>query len=170
MEDERPLARPSWLTYAQAGERLGLSPEALRHRAHGAGWRLCPATTAAPLVPDDTEAVRTAHAGISTHNRAERAFEAALEAVRTAHAGISTHDHAERAFEAALEAVRTAHAGEVARLTEALTRAEGRIDAVMKACDGLRERLIVRTKTWLVALWSGYCWFWRSLLAPQRGA
>ena len=34
--------RPTWLTYAQAAERLGLSPEAVRHRARRSGWRTQP--------------------------------------------------------------------------------------------------------------------------------
>ena len=40
--------RPTWLTYAQAGEHLGLSPEAVRHRARRSGWRTSPATMAGP--------------------------------------------------------------------------------------------------------------------------
>jgi hypothetical protein len=62
---ERPgapsLARPAWLTYAQAGERLGLTPEAVRHRARRAGWRTMPGNDGRTLVlvPDDVEPART---------------------------------------------------------------------------------------------------------------
>ena len=59
--DERPFARPAWVTYAQAAERLGLSPEAVRHRARRAGWRTMPANDGRTLalLPDEIEPVRT---------------------------------------------------------------------------------------------------------------
>jgi hypothetical protein len=51
----RPIERPSWLTYAQAAERLGLSAEAVRHRARRSGWRTQPGNDGRTLVlvPDD---------------------------------------------------------------------------------------------------------------------
>jgi hypothetical protein len=43
------------LTYAQAGERLGMSAEAIRSRARRAGWRTMPDNDgkALVLIPDD---------------------------------------------------------------------------------------------------------------------
>jgi hypothetical protein len=45
----------AWLTYAQAGERLGMSAEAIRSRARRAGWRTMPGNDgkALVLIPDD---------------------------------------------------------------------------------------------------------------------
>jgi hypothetical protein len=42
--------RPTWLTYAQAAERLGLSAEAIRHRARRSGWRTQPGNDGRTLV------------------------------------------------------------------------------------------------------------------------
>jgi hypothetical protein len=46
---------PDWLTYAQAGERFGLSSEAVRLRAKRLGWRVQPGNDGRSLVlvPDD---------------------------------------------------------------------------------------------------------------------
>ena len=46
---------PEWLTYAQAGERFGLSSEAVRLRAKRLGWRVQPGNDGRSLVfvPDD---------------------------------------------------------------------------------------------------------------------
>jgi hypothetical protein len=100
--DARPAERSSWLTYAQAGELLGLSPEAVRHRARRSGWRTTLGNDGRTLVllPEDIEPVRTAdrtpvratdqtddEASARAHGRAERAFEAALAAVREAKDG-----------------------------------------------------------------------------------
>ena len=48
---------PEWLTYAQAGARFGVSPDALRMRAHRLGWRTQPGNDGRTLVqvPDDAE-------------------------------------------------------------------------------------------------------------------
>jgi hypothetical protein len=53
-----PTSRPTgsaWFTYAQAGERLGMSAEAIRSRARRAGWRTMPGNDgkALVLIPDD---------------------------------------------------------------------------------------------------------------------
>jgi hypothetical protein len=48
-----PTNRPTgsaWLTYAQAGERLGMSAEAIRSRARRAGWRTMPGNDGKALV------------------------------------------------------------------------------------------------------------------------
>ena len=44
-----------WLTYAQAGERFGLSADAVRMRAHRLGWRMQPGNDGRTLVlvPED---------------------------------------------------------------------------------------------------------------------
>ena len=46
---------PEWLTYAQAGERFGMSADAVRMRAHRLGWRMQPGNDGRTLilVPDD---------------------------------------------------------------------------------------------------------------------
>jgi hypothetical protein len=46
---------PDWLTYAQAGVRFGLSPDAVRMRAARLGWRTQPGNDGRTLVqiPDD---------------------------------------------------------------------------------------------------------------------
>ena len=46
---------PEWLTYAQAGERFGLTADAVRMRAHRLGWRVQPGNDGRTLVlvPDD---------------------------------------------------------------------------------------------------------------------
>ena len=46
---------PEWLTYAQAGERFGLSAAAVRMRARRLGWRMQPGNDGRTLilVPDD---------------------------------------------------------------------------------------------------------------------
>jgi chromosome segregation ATPase len=46
---------PDWLTYVQAGERFGMSADAVRMRAHRLGWRTQPGNDGRTLifVPDD---------------------------------------------------------------------------------------------------------------------
>jgi hypothetical protein len=46
-----------WLTYAAAGERFGVSADAIRMRAHRLGWRMQPGNDGRTLVlvPDDVE-------------------------------------------------------------------------------------------------------------------
>ncbi len=46
---------PEWLTYAQAGERFGMSADAVRMRAHRLGWRMQPGNDGRTLIliPDD---------------------------------------------------------------------------------------------------------------------
>jgi hypothetical protein len=115
------------LTYAQAGERLGLSPEAARHRARRAGWRTMPGNDGRTLilVPNDVEPVRTP-VRASVHTPAQAEDGAATD---------RAHDRAERAFITSLEALRTAHAGEVARLN-------ARIDALLHAGEGHRAEIV----------------------------
>src|SRR5277367_6054205 len=94
----RPIQRPTWLTYAQASERLGLSPEAVRHRARRAGWRTMPGNDGRTLVlvPDDEEIRPRAPARTSetdeeiarANARAERAERRADEANERASASL----------------------------------------------------------------------------------
>jgi hypothetical protein len=51
---------PEWLTYAQAGEKFGLSPEAIRLRARRFGWRTQPGNDGRTLVivPEDADVQR----------------------------------------------------------------------------------------------------------------
>jgi hypothetical protein len=143
--DERPLARPaeppfarsSWLTYAQAAEQLGMTAEAVRHRARRAGWRSMPGNDGRTLIllPDDVAPVRT-----PGHMRAP---DQAAEDVETS---ARAHGRAERAFTAALSAIREAHAAEVARLTEAkdseIARLAGQVDALIRQSDGQRAEIV----------------------------
>jgi hypothetical protein len=50
-------AMPDWLTWADAGARFGLTPDALRMRARRLGWRTQPGNDGRTLVlvPDDVE-------------------------------------------------------------------------------------------------------------------
>ena len=103
---EHRLARPAWLTYAQASERLGLSPEAVRHRARRAGWHTMPGNNGRTLVlvPDDEEIrprapVRTPEPDeeiCRANARAERAERRAEEANERASASLSVADGADR--------------------------------------------------------------------------
>jgi hypothetical protein len=51
-----PAIGAAWLTYAQAGERFGMSPEAARQRARRMRWRTQPGNDGPTLVlvPDST--------------------------------------------------------------------------------------------------------------------
>ena len=56
--DGRPHIRmPDWLTWAEAAEKLGLSPGAIRMRARRLGWRTQPGNDGRTLVmvPDDAD-------------------------------------------------------------------------------------------------------------------
>ena len=52
---------PDWLTYAQAGERFGVSAEAVRLRARRLGWRTQPCNDGRTLVlvPEDADVQET---------------------------------------------------------------------------------------------------------------
>jgi hypothetical protein len=67
----RQLERPFWLTYAQAADRLGLSAEAVRHRARRSGWRTMPGNDGRTLVlvPDDEMADIRPRAPVHTPDR-----------------------------------------------------------------------------------------------------
>jgi hypothetical protein len=139
--------RPAWLTYAQAADRLGLSPEAVRHRARRSSWRTMPGNDGRTLVlvPDDIEPVRTpdrtpaqtpqhgadTEANDRASGRAERAFEAALATVQSAHAAEVT----------ALRERADAADRRVASAESALTRADARADQERLRADELRSSL-----------------------------
>lgn len=108
---ERPLARPiEWLTYAQAAERLGLSPEAVRHRARRAGWRTMPGNDGRTLVliPDDEVADIRPRAPVHTPDR--------------------TADHS--------PARTPGHDDQIARSNARAERADERADEANKRADG----------------------------------
>ena len=152
--------RPTWLTYAQAGEHLGLSPEAVRHRARRSGWRTQPGNDGRTLVliPDaeviDVRPRPTVHTAVQApvrtpdhqneiaraNARAERAEARADEAMQRADAA-----DADRRSAIAL-ADQT-----VSLLTDAVARADraeaavaaerGRAEALRDRLDGMQEQL-----------------------------
>ena len=159
----RPLERPAWLTYAQAGERLGLSPEAVRHRARRSGWRTQPGNDGRTLVlvPDDIEPVRTPdRTPVRTADRTP--VHPPVHTLDQVDTGARAHGRAEeveRAFETVLSAIEAAHVNEVAALREradavqaladqamaqladASARADAEITTLRDVVDGLRGTL-----------------------------
>jgi hypothetical protein len=152
--DARPIERPLWMTYAQAAAHLGLSPEAVRHRARRAGWRTQPGNDGRTLVmvPDDElptdaqlrPAVQTIvrapartpdhQAEIArAHARAERAEARADEALQRADAA----DADRRAAIALADQTVTLLTDAVARAD----RAEAAIAGERQRGDELRYRL-----------------------------
>jgi hypothetical protein len=152
--DARPLERPIGMTYAQAAARLGLSPEAIRHRARRAGWRTQPGNDGRTLVmvPDNEPAADTpARPAVQTTVRAPVRTRDHREEIARAHA------RAERAEIRADEAMQRANAADADRraaialadqtvtlLTDTVAkadRAEAAIAAERLRADALRDRL-----------------------------
>jgi hypothetical protein len=152
--DARPIERPAWLTYAQAGERLGLSPEAVRHRARRSGWRTMPGNDGRTLVlvPDGVEVVRTPVRTVEqTPDRtADRTPDHAEEIAR-AHARADRAEADRRAAEQfANEANRRADAaialadhtlGQLAEANTRADRAEHTIAGERARADAQRDRI-----------------------------
>ena len=129
-----------WLTYAQAGERFGLSAEAVRLRARRLGWRTQPGNDGRTLVlvPDDAdvqprprppEQPAEQPPGLdAVHGALQREYERADRAERTADLERQRADQAEKRAE--LERDRADRAETRAATAEADRRAaEGRVDA-----------------------------------------
>jgi hypothetical protein len=131
-------AMPDWLTYAAAGERYGLSPGALRMRAHRLGWRTMPGNDGRTLVlvPDDAELQPRARAPerapaqtdgsdltdllTEAENRAEGAEQRAAQAAHQAEQAVQRSEEANSRADAALAlADRT-----LAQLADAAARAD----------------------------------------------
>ena len=96
--------RPTWLTYAQAGELLGLSPEAVRHRARRNNWRTQPGNDGRTLVMISAEDITDARSKppVHTDDRAPVRANGVDEEIARANARADRGD--ERAEEAAKRA------------------------------------------------------------------
>jgi hypothetical protein len=135
----RPLERPFWLTYAQAAERLGLSAEAVRHRARRSGWRTMPGNDGRTLVlvPDDEMADIRPRAPVHTPDRTP--VRTADHDEEIARANARADEAHERADAALAVADRT-----LAQLADAgarADRAEAAIAGERARADALRERV-----------------------------
>jgi hypothetical protein len=103
---ERPAARSAWLTYAQAGERLGMSAEAVRHRARRSCWRTMPGNDGRTLVmvPAEIEVqpVRTPARAVdrAPNHAADQSAETARAHARADRAEADRHAAEERADQA----------------------------------------------------------------------
>ena len=121
-----------WLTYAQAGERFGLTSDAMRMRARRLGWRSQPRNDGCTLilVPDDTTIQpralspdgSSAHATERTAEQSE-VIERFLDQIEAADARAASAEH------------------RIERAEQRVERAEQRADAERARGDQLRERL-----------------------------
>jgi hypothetical protein len=161
-----PFARSAWLTYAQAGERLGMSAEAVRHRARRSGWRTMPGNDGRTLVmvPAEIEAqpVRTSVRAVDrapdhTVNHSDeiaRAHARADRAEDDRHAAEERADQANKRADVAvaladrtlvqLSEANTERAAAVARANQAereLTAERNRADQAEIAVDRLEAEL-----------------------------
>jgi hypothetical protein len=124
-----------WLTYAQAGERFGLTSDAIRMRARRRGWRSQPGNEGRTLilVPDDTTIEpRSRSLEGSPKRTAEQSeiVERFLDRIEAADARAATSEH--RAEQAERRAERFETRAE---------HAEQRADAERARADQLRETL-----------------------------
>jgi hypothetical protein len=131
--DARTAPRPTWLTYAQAGERLGLTPEAVRHRARRSGWRTIPGNDGRTLVmvPDGIEA-QSMRTDVRTPDRTPDQAEEAARANARAEQADADRRMAEQRADAA---VRLAN-----QTLDHLARAEQAIQAERSRADALRDQ------------------------------
>jgi chromosome segregation ATPase len=125
-----------WLTYAKAGERFGLSADAVRMRAHRLGWRMQPGNDGRTLVlvPDDVAVQpRVRSAERSPEHLGEGSPEQIDDAVRFAAAESRTmlaEQRAEQAEQRADQAEKQADAADSDRRA-----ADARADAVAARAD-----------------------------------
>jgi len=164
--DAPPLARPAWSTYAQAGERLGLTPEAVRHRARRAGWRTMPGNDGRTLVliPDDVEPARTpAQTSDRTPDQSDEIARAYARAEQAEQRANEAHKRADVAIALADRTLaRADRAEKVIEIERARAdRAERRADEAEAAAKELREEL----HRWFASGW----WGRRRLRRAWRG-
>jgi len=124
-----------WLTYAQAGERFGLTSDAMRMRARRLGWRSQPGNDGRTLilVPDDTTIEPRARSPEGSHERTvERSavIERFLDRIEAADV---------RAAKAELRAEQAEQ--RIERAEQRTEQAEQRADAERARADQLGERL-----------------------------
>jgi hypothetical protein len=143
MSDE-PSA-PSWLSYAEAGERLGLSADAVRVRARRGKWRRMTANDGRTLVqvpeaPDERSPGRSPARGgpLAALQEAVTALREQLQAERTRSDMLFGRlTEAESRARDATEAARIATDGlRTARQTEAIRKAKGRWARLQAAWRG----------------------------------
>ena len=138
-----------WLTYAQMGERFGLSADAVRMRAHRLGWRTQPGNDGRTLVlvPEDAAVQPRARSGTRSGERApEGSPEQIEDGARSAAAegrAMLAEQRAEQAEQRADQAEKRAGVADSDRRA-AETRADA-ADADRRAAearaDALRERI-----------------------------
>ena len=133
--------RPTWLSYAQAGDLLGLSPEAVRHRARRNSWRTQPGNDGRTLVmiPDEDVAVASSRPPVHTADRAPvRTPDHEAEIARA-------HARAERADERADEAAKRADVALALadRTLSQLADVTARMDQERQRADTLHQGLAV---------------------------
>jgi len=128
-----------WLTYAQAGERFGLTSDAMRMRARRLGWRSQPGNDGRTLilVPDDATIEPRARSPEGSLTRATE---------RTAEQSEVIERFLDRIEAADARAVRAEHRAEqseqrVERAEQRTEQAEQRADAERTRADQMRERL-----------------------------
>jgi chromosome segregation ATPase len=146
---------PDWLTYAQAGERFGISADAVRFRARRQGWRMQPGNDGRTLVlvPDDAEVHPRSSAVRSPDRSADQSGDQIAQTEGAA--------HYIEALQFAIAALREAKDGEIATLhgvieglQASISRAEDRAgraeaarDEERARADALRDRLNAQVVT-----------------------
>jgi hypothetical protein len=149
--------RARWLTYAQAGERFGLSSEAVRLRAKRLGWRVQPGNDGRSLVfvPDDVTVRPRPRAPVQSADQptvqpAVQPAGQAEEIARLTALLIAANDLLERADQRAERAEKRAEQAEN-RADQAITRADAadadRRAAIERvdAADAERRAAVERT-------------------------
>ena len=146
----------TWHTWAEAGERFGLSPDAIRMRARRLGWRTTPGNDGRTrvLVPEDAEVQPRARAPEASPDRASEQrseFGRLLDLLSTAEERTERAENraniAERRADLAEQRadqaqVRADAAQARADQAEAALAAErGRADTLRDQIDGLRAEL-----------------------------
>ena len=124
-----------WLTYAQAGERFGLTSDAMRMRARRLGWRSQPGNDGRTLilVPEDTTIEPRARSAEGFPQRAaeqSEVIERFLDRIEAADARAARAEHRAEQAEQRVE-----------RAEQRTDQAEQRADAERARADQLRERL-----------------------------
>ena len=139
----------AWHTWAEAGERFGLSPDAVRMRARRLGWRTMPGNDGRTrvLVPDDAEVQPRARAPEASSDRAPEqtnGFGRLLDLLTAAEERTErAEERANLAEQRADQAQARADAAQARadRADAALAAERGRADTLRDQIDGLRAEL-----------------------------